>query len=223
MTRVQWDSLGARTFQAGCDRGVLYLPDGSIVPWSGLTSVTEDSSDVTVDEYFLDGVKYLNRYVPGDYAGTLKALTYPDEFAQFDGAVEYEEGIFATGQPVNQTFGLSYRTLLGNDSGGTGFGYRIHLLYNLTAKADTKTFNSLGATTTPEEFSWALSGIPITIPGLRPTVHIFLDSTRVIPGGMAFLEDYLYGNDDGNGQLPDPITLGLMYADLITEPITDPI
>lgn len=42
MPGLVWDRVGDRTYESGLDRGVLYLPDGSAVPWNGLTSIVEN-------------------------------------------------------------------------------------------------------------------------------------------------------------------------------------
>lgn len=223
MTKLQWDAVGSRKFEAGCDRGVLYLPDGSAVPWNGLTSVTDDTGDTAIEDHFLDGVKYLSRRIVGDYSGTLKALTYPDEFMQFDGIVEWDDGLFATGQSVSNTFGLSYRTLLGSDISDLGAGYRLHVLYNLVAKPDSRNYGTLTDKISAEEFGWTLSGVPVYIPGLRPTVHMFIDSTRVSPGSMLTFEAILYGTDTTDGRLPDADEWNDIYADIISEPLAEPI
>lgn len=223
MTKIQWDQAGTRTFETGCDRGVLYLSDGSAVPWNGLTSVTDDLSDVSIEEFYLDGVKYLNRRIIGDYAGTLKAITYPDEFEQFDGVKYLDTGIGVTEQPVNDTFGLTYRTRLGNDLEGVDYGYKIHLLYNLTAKPDSRTFDTMGSSVTPQEFGWTISGIPIVIPGMRPSVHLIINSPLIDDLSMQRIEDYLYGTDDNVPALPDADTLLTFQIDYITDLITEPL
>ena len=39
MTRITWGDTGHRFFSTGVDRGVLFLQNGSGVPWNGLVSV----------------------------------------------------------------------------------------------------------------------------------------------------------------------------------------
>src|SRR4029079_11749224 len=84
MTALAWDEIGERIYQTGIDRGVLYLNDGTAVPWNGLTSVEEDSTS-EVKPYYLEGVKFLENFVPGDFEGKIKALTYPEEFDEING------------------------------------------------------------------------------------------------------------------------------------------
>lgn len=206
MTRLQWDLAGSRRFEAGLDRGVLYLPTGTVVPWNGLTGVDEDTSDTTVEEYYLDGVKYLSKRHDGDFSATLKAITYPDEFLAFDGLAEFNPGIFAGDQPVRGVFGLSYRTKVGNDL-NSDVSYKIHLLYNLTAKISGKSFSSTGKAVEPSDFAWSITGVPMPIVGYRPSCHVVIDTARLRAGVLTVLENALYGTASVAPYLPSPDAL----------------
>jgi hypothetical protein len=41
VTKLVWDTVGDRRYETGVDRGVLYLPDNTVVVWNGLVSLTE--------------------------------------------------------------------------------------------------------------------------------------------------------------------------------------
>jgi hypothetical protein len=203
MTALVWDKVGERTYQTGVDRGVLYLHDGIVAVWNGLTNV-EESSDSELKVFYLDGVKYLETLLPGDFSGKLTAFTYPDEFDAVSGITTLSdpEGLSFYNQPA-MSFNLSYRTKIGNDLEGPELGYKIHILYNVLAKPDTYSFdtaNESGAQ--PVEFGWSLSGTPPVIKGYRPTVHISVDSLRTPPEVLKMLEDKLYGNAVSNASLP---------------------
>jgi len=135
-------------------------------------------------------VKYLEHLTPGDFAAQLKAFTYPEEFEQVTGVRSKGSGVFVHDQN-STSFGLSYRTLIGDDVSGTERGYKIHLLYNVTAIPDNNVYASLRAQ--PIEFSWALSGTAEAVPGYRPTAHVTLDSTKMTPALLAEIEAILYG------------------------------
>jgi hypothetical protein len=200
MTALVWDKPSDRTYQSGVDRGVLYLSDGSGVAWNGLTSVEDDTS-ATLTSYWLDGVKYLDNLAPGDYAGKLKAFTYPDEFDLANGIVPAAPGLMYHDQPV-QKFGLSYRTKVGSALAGTQLKYKIHLLYNLTANPDNYTSETFKNPTSPIEFSWTLSGTPESVVGYRPPVHVTIDSGHTDPEVLPLIENILYGTDTVNPRLP---------------------
>lgn len=197
MTAIVWDKIGAREFQTGVDRGVFYPQGGIGVPWNGITSV-EETSNSELKSFYLDGVKYLDNMLPGDFSGKLKAYTYPDEFEQVIGMVSPSDGLLFHDQPY-KSFNLSYRTRVGNDLDGIDHGYTIHLLYNLVADPDTITLPTLTDTTMSAfEFAWALSGTPPTNPsakGFRPTVHISIDSETTGDSILEAIEDILWGTD----------------------------
>jgi hypothetical protein len=196
-----WDKPGERIFQTGIDRGVLYLQDGTVAVWNGLTSV-EDDPNSELKEFYLDGVKYLEVVIPGDYAGKLKAFTYPSEFEKINGIATDLLGLGVYDQPP-KSFNLSYRTHVGNDLAGLEYGYKIHILYNVVAIPDSYGFDSSNdSSVQPIEFSWALSGTPVKLVGFRPTVHISIDTTKLASTLVEQLEDMLYGTPSTPPRLP---------------------
>lgn len=201
MAPLVWDKVGDRIYQTGIDRGVLYLPDVAVV-WNGLVSIEEKFSQDR-KSYYLDGVKYLENQLAGDYSAQLKAFTYPNEFEQILGvdADPQKRGVFIHDQKAG-SFNLSYRTRIGDDVSGVNRGYKIHLLYNLIASPDTNAYDSLNAQSSPILFSWGLSGTPEVAVGYRPTSHISLDSTKMAPGLLSDLEYMLYGSGSELPVLP---------------------
>jgi hypothetical protein len=201
MTTLAWDRTSERVYQVGVDRGVLYLHDGTVAVWNGLINI-EESTSSELKSYYLDGVKYLENLIPGDFSGKLTAFTYPDEFDLVNGVVNIAPGLDYYDQPA-KSFNLSYRTRIGNDIEGTEYGYKLHILYNIIANPDSHifaTFEESGAQ--PIEFGWTLSGIPSKIKKFRPTVHISIDSTKTPRDSLKTLEDILYGTDVSDPHLP---------------------
>ena len=203
MAEIEWNSVGKRIFEVGLDRGVLYIPDQEIaVPWNGLTNV-DDVPDSTIEPLYFNGVKYHDYISRGDYKGTLSAFTYPEEFELFDGVFESPaNGIYITGQIPTNTFHLSYRTMIGNDIEGQNLGYKIHILYNLTAKPSAKAYGTLGPTAAAAyEFSWELSSVPVAAFNLRPTSHIIFDTTKMHELAIYEIERTIYGTDETPPQI----------------------
>jgi hypothetical protein len=201
MTTLVWDQVGERIFQSGVDRGVLYLHDGTAVSWNGLTGVEETPSS-ELKSFYLDGAKYLQNVIAGDFAGKLKAFTYPDEFDTVNGIASVAPGLSFYDQPA-KSFNLSYRTGIGNDLADVEYGYKIHLLYNIFAIPENSSFNTSddsGAQVT--EFVWALSGTPEKYGGFRPTIHISIDSTKTPPDLLELLENTLYGTEVSDPSFP---------------------
>ena len=199
MSRIRWDQIGTRQFITGVDRGVLYKADNTGVPWNGLTSVEEVESGNSVTPYYLEGLPFVQTRTPSDFAAVLKAYTYPDEFEVFDGMKNLYNRAWFTGQPVNQYFGLSYRTHMGDDLNTDAPFYQIHILYNLMADPTNRQYNTISDKVTPVEFSWNLTGIPVKYPGIRPTSHLIFDSRYMHPELLGMIEEILYGSDDIDG------------------------
>lgn len=211
MAVLEWDKVGERIYQNGVDRGVLYLNNGTVVPWNGLTSV-EDGSNAELKSYYLDGLKILDHVIPGDFVGKLSAFTYPEEFDDVLGVVH--EGIgLSFYEQQSKSFNLSYRTKISNDL-DEDYGYKIHLLYNLRAIPDSQKFESIKDQGSATEFSWSLTASPpiSTIYGVRPTPHISIDSRNSSPEILQELEDILYGTDVVAPRLPSITEVAAMYG-----------
>lgn len=192
MAKLLWDAPGSRLYEVGIDRGAIYLDSGAVVPWNGLTSVDENTSDTVASPIYYDGVKIRDDQTPGDYSATITALTYPDALLDLVGVAELETGLFVDGQKPKR-FNLCYRTLIGNDLEGTTYGYKLHLIYNVTAIVDSITYTSKSEITTPAEMSLALYATPEPVAHYRATAHVILDSRLLQEDIFELIEDILYG------------------------------
>lgn len=224
MTALQWDEVGERHYETGVDRGVLYIPDanGDYVDgyaWNGLTTVTETPSGAESNPQYADNIKYLNLLSAEEFGGTIEAFTYPDEFGQCDGTAEPQTGV-TVGQQSRKSFGLSYRTKLGNDLDGTDHGYKLHLVYGAQAAPSEKAYATINDSPEAIAFSWEITTSPVAVTNLKPTALLVIDSTKVDPVDLATLEDLLYGTvgTDPSLPLPDDVILifgaGVVEADL---------
>lgn len=228
MSKLLWGQSPNKTYEYGVDRGVLYLPDlqGNYVEahaWDGLTAVEERSTGGDSISAYQDGIKFNQRNLPGDYEGKLTAFTYPDAFQKYQGYADVGFGVFAADQVVNDYFGLSYRTWVGESTRGQRYGYKIHLLYNLTAVAEDTTYNTMGDKMDAMDFSWALSGVPVSYTGIRPTCHFVLDTTKSDTTFVSNVEKILYGSDDVQPRLPSISELYSFLPDRITDVIIEPV
>src|SRR5690349_11090643 len=194
--KVKWDTPGERVFETGVDHGVLYLPDltgdfNSGFAWNGLTGVTESPSGAEATPVYADNMKYLNLVSAESFGATVEAVTYPDEFAQCDGTAMPEDGVYV-GQQGRKTFGLSYRSLIGNDLNSRA-GYKLHLVYNCLAAPSEKAHTTVNDTPEAMPFSWELTTTAVEVTGLDPTATLVVDSTKVDADALAALETLLYG------------------------------
>lgn len=187
MARLQWDQPLESTFEAGVDRGVLFLDKDKSVAWSGLKSVrSAHVSDAPTPIYF-DGRKVLDLTYPKERSSTLVCYSYPKEFERFDGYASIHGGISFGEQPTD-TFSLSYRTRIGDH-------HKIHLLLNQTANAESSDYLTFSDEISPVEFTWNLTGTPIDIKGLAPTSYIVFDSRLIDEALWTIVEEAFYGND----------------------------
>lgn len=206
---LAWDAVGERFFETGVDHGVLYVqnPDGTYpigVAWNGLVTVTESPSGAEANPQYADNIKYLNLLSAEQFGATVEAFTYPDEFAECDGAAEPEPGVMI-GLQTRKPFGLCYRTLIGNDTESTEHGYKLHLVYSALAAPSEKAYNTINESPEAITFSWEVTTTPVPVTGFKPTASLIIDSRIVDPADLAALEVILYGVTPATaGRLPLP-------------------
>jgi hypothetical protein len=215
MTRVLWDQVGERFYETGVDRGVLYIPTSGVYSigyaWNGLTAVTESPSGAEATPIYADNIKYLNLQSTEEFGGTIEAFTYPPEFAQCDGTSLQNVGV-SVAQQTRKTFGLSYRTLKGNDVSGADLGYKLHLVYGALAAPSEKAYATVNDTPEALAFSWAFSTTPVAVTGLKNSALLTIDSTKVTLANLQALEDALYGTAGSDPRLPLPDEVIGMFA-----------
>lgn len=221
MTALTWDGVGEKIYETGVDHGVLYLPNPATgvydegVAWNGLVSVTESPSGAEPTATYADNIKYMTLLSAEEFAATIEAYTYPDEFAECDGTVAAEPGVLV-GQQPRKAFGMVYRTLVGNDLEGNAAGYKLHLLYGCLAAPSEKAYTTINDSPEAITFSWEVSTTPQPVSGMQPTSLIVIDSTEVSPAALALLEAELFGDAGGDANLPSPDQVIAFFAGALT-------
>jgi len=200
MAALVWDEIGQRFYETGVSKAVFYDEVGYGTVWNGLIAIEEAVSS-EVQAIHFDGLKFNDIVTVGDFSAIMRAWTYPDEFLPYEGILEEQAGFFVTNQPVSR-FGLSYQTKIGNDIEGTELGYKLHILYNLTAIPAQKSYRTMSLDIEPMEFEWTLTAIPDAIENFRPTAHVIFDSTKMDSWLLEDLENILYGDEDSPPYLP---------------------
>ena len=173
MSKLVWDKTGERLYETGVDHGVLYpIQAGGLynkgVAWNGLTAVTESPSGAEASPIYADNIKYLNLMSAEEFGATIEAYTYPDEFAECDGSAEIATGV-TIGQQARKVFGLSYRTVIGNDVDSNDYGYKLHLIYGALAAPSEKGYTTINDSPEAITFSWEVSTTPVNVTGFKPT------------------------------------------------------
>lgn len=209
MSKLVWDQIGEKTYETGVSRGVLYPVDNdgaytTGVAWNGLNSVSESPSGAEETKIFADNQKYLSLFSAEDFGATVEAYTYPKEFALCDGTAEIADGAFI-GQQTRRTFGLCYRTELGNDVLGEDYGYKLHIIYGCKASPSEKSYSTINDSPEAITFSWTVTTTPVPVDGYNGTASVVIDSTKVkSKANLENLEKILYGDDSTEPRLPLP-------------------
>ena len=197
--KLAWDQSGEKKFETGVDRGVLYpinngaYPKGSV--WNGLTSVSESPDGGDAQDFYADNIKYGSLRGTENFGGTIECYTYPDEWKACDGRKELLPGI-TVAQQNRKAFGLSYRSIIGNDTELLDYGYTIHLVYNATSSPSEKSRQTVNESPEAQTFSYEFKTTPVpvtAIDDLKATSHLEIDSTKVTSAQLTAIENILYG------------------------------
>ena len=216
MSKLVWDAPGERFYETGVSKGVLYVRSAEGVydkgvAWNGLTAVTESPSGAEASPLYADDIKYLNLISAEEFGATIEAYTYPDEFAECDGSAALNTGVYI-GQQARKTFGLCYRTVLGNDVAGNDLGYKLHLINGALAAPSEKGYASINDCAEAITFSWELTTTPVEVTGFKPTACITIDSSKCDETKLKAVEDILYGAENEEPRLPLPDEIKTLTA-----------
>lgn len=208
MAKIVWDEVGKRYYETGVSQGVLYVQDttGNYptgVAWNGLITVNESPSGAEPTPLYADDIKYLNLMSAEEFGASIEAYTYPEEFALCDGTQELATGI-TVGQQTRKSFGLCYKTRVGNDTDGVDHGYKLHLIYGALASPSQKSYSTINDNPDAITFSWDVKTTPVAVTGMKPTATIVIDSTKVEAANLEALENILFGNEENEPRLPLP-------------------
>ena len=196
---LKWDQIGEKKFETGVDRGVLYpisngaYPKGSV--WNGLTTISESPEGGDAQDFYADNIKYGSLRGAENFNGTIECYTYPDEWKECDGRKEMVPGV-TIAQQNRKAFGLSYRSIIGNDTELLDYGYILHLVYNATASPSEKSRQTVNESPEAQTFSYEFKTTPVpvsVIPNAKATSHIEIDSTKVTAAQLEAIEEILYG------------------------------
>lgn len=208
MSKLVWDATGERLFETGVSNGVVYpqdeagkYPKGAA--WNGLVTVTESPSGAEPTPLYADNIKYLTLMSVEEFGFTIEAYMYPDEFKPCNGEGSLADGV-SISQQKRKAFGLSYKSLIGNDVDGTSHGYKLHLVYGALAAPSEMARSTVNDSPEAATMSWECTTTPVSVANFEPTSHIIIDSTVVDPEKLAALETKLYGGSDTEAMLPFP-------------------
>jgi hypothetical protein len=182
------------------------------VVWNGLTAINEAPSGAEASPFYADNVKYVSIRSTEEFGATVEAFTYPDEFGQCDGSAEIGTGV-SIGQQGRATFGLAYKTSIGNDVEFQDFGYKLHIIYGASAAPSEKSYSTVNESPELVTFSWELTTTPVPVTGKKPTASLTIDSRKVDPAKLAIIEGILFGTAGTDARLPLPDEIASKLAE----------
>lgn len=208
MPKLQWDQDGARLYETGTSKGVLF-PKNDLgayregVAWNGLVSVKKSNDGAEESAQYADNMKYLSLTSAENLKGSIDAFTYPDEFEECDGSAAINPGVLV-GQQIRVPFGLAYSTIVGNDTKGNAFGEKLHLVYNAKVAPAERAYETVNEDPSALTFSWEYSTTPVDLSdiGLQPSAGITIVKNEVSPAAWTALTEALYGTELIPSRLP---------------------
>ena len=210
MAVLTWDQTGEKLYETGVQKGVLYPMDGAVygkgVAWNGLTAVNETPSGAESTKLYADDIKYLDIRSAEEFGATIEAYSSPEEFDACDGTASLADGV-NIGQQNRKGFGFCYRSTIGNDTEYNNYGYKLHIIYGLTASPSERSYSTVNDSPEAATLSWEVSSTPVNVAGFKPTSIVTINSKKINPEALKEIEDALYGTESVEPKilLPDEI------------------
>lgn len=210
MAGLTWDQTGEKLYETGVQKGVLYPMNGAVygtgVAWNGLTAVNETPSGAESTKLYADDIKYLDIRSAEEFGATIEAYSSPEEFDACDGTASLADGV-NIGQQNRKGFGFCYRSTIGNDTEYNNYGYKLHIIYGLTAAPSERSYSTVNDSPEAATLSWEVSSTPVNVAGFKPTSIVTINSKKIDPEALKEIEDALYGTEEAEPKilLPDEI------------------
>ena len=210
MAVLTWDKTGEKLYETGVQKGVLYPMDGAVygkgVAWNGLTAVNETPSGAESTKLYADDIKYLDIRSAEEFGATIEAYSSPEEFDACDGTASLADGV-NIGQQNRKGFGFCYRSTIGNDTEYNNYGYKLHIIYGLTASPSERSYSTVNDSPEAATLSWEVSSTPVNVAGFKPTSIVTINSKKINAEALKEIEDALYGTESVEPKilLPDEI------------------
>lgn len=215
MTTLTFDETGARYYETGVSKGILFLQDGSTpgVPWNGLVSVGLDPSGGEPEHYYYDGMKYMDRVLAEEFQATVQAISTPPEFERCEGVREYAPGV-KTAFNKRDKFTMVWRTEIGSDEGAS-VAYKLHIAYNCLVQPSGRNYQTVSDNQTMDIRSFTIT----TTPACGRHSYFWFDSRAY---DLALLEAELYqGNLPYCWELKDLVNVAGSDPDAPPDPTDD--
>ena len=216
MSKLIFDAPLDRKYENGVDHAVLYTLSSDKwngYAWNGMTSIDVSPDGGEAQALWADNMKYANMRGAVSYAATINCYSFPEEFNACLGNVEVVagSGVYAHEQE-GSPFRIVYRTAL-NDAQRGRYGYRYHVVYNLTCDPSDITYDTIDDSPDGVEFGFDVEGTPITHTASGKsccewTFDVVDADKRGSSDGAKYTKldaivDKLYGTNETNAECPD--------------------
>lgn len=208
MAKLKWDQVGERLYETGTSKGVLFVQDDlgayeSGVAWNGLISVKKTPDGAEENALHADNMKYLSLMSAENLKGSIDAYTYPDEFEECDGSASVHPGVYV-GQQTRKPFGMTYNTIVGNDTKGNSYGEKLHIIYNAKVSPSERAYETVNDDPDAITFTWDFSTTPVDLSdiGLEPSAGITISKVEVGDAVWKKLIDKIHGTEEEEPTLP---------------------
>ena len=219
--KLVWDQIGERLYETGVEQAAIYPMAGTTYgigeAWNGLTAITESPSGAEPSPLYANDKKYVELMSTEEFGGTIEAYTYPDGFAECNGEKTVVKGLRIS-QQTRKPFGLVYKSLIGNDTEGTKYGYKLHIVYNARVSPSEKSNNTVNDSPEAATMSWTFTTTPVEVAGFDPTSHLIIDSTDADSAKLKALEAILYGSEAEEPRLPLPDEVATVLGEAASKP-----
>lgn len=190
MTRLDFKAVKGG-YEYGLDRGVLYPPNASGVPWVGLSSV-DRKSRYSAEPVYLDGEIVNRKTMVNEESFTVKTYTPPKEFQECVGYKPLVPGV-RVGQQAKLRFGFAYRTIDTN-------GFNLNVVFSASTVPSEKTFTTVSNIPTPTDHVYDCILYSFIIDGVN--LSTLTVNNIATPDLYESIETILYGSDTSDPALP---------------------
>ena len=165
MSKMVWDQVGEKLYHTGVEQVALYPQgdDGTYpkgVAWNGVSNITSTPSGGEPTDIYADDQKYLTLMSVENHGGSITAYMSPPEFDECDGSVQAAEGVLVK-QQRRKAFGLVYKTLVGNDTEDTDYGYDLNLVWGAKASPSEESHDTVNDSPEATELNWEYTSTPV--------------------------------------------------------------
>lgn len=215
MAVLTWDGVGEKKYSLGVSKGVLYKFDTTQnkwlgYAWNGLTSVAKSPDGGDANDLYADNILYASIRGTEKLGGSIECYDYPPEFESCIGDAPLATGI-TIGQQTKDSFCFCYRSEIG-ESSNPYTSYALHIIYNCTAAASEKSYETINDSPDTEPYSFDFDSVPVPVTGHKSTSTIDIDASKVDSAKIKLIENALYGTENTDAYLPLPDDLLKLIA-----------